>query len=193
MYYKSSRGVRFGAGAADSCLVPFLLSPGAAAGPAAGFGRGVSARLRPRALQLLQQQPNAGAAAAPGHSRDSNRTKSNPGSKPNPGSRPNASPNRCCSLIVGRCQNAAGRVQYAAAKYFAKFPTLTVAGGRMCRYSRRAPWGFFDISTHDREQLRGRQATSRPSGHPPLLQTMLGTPPPDIHCRMAGSCSGRHP
>jgi hypothetical protein len=40
-----------------------------------------------------------------------------------------------------------------------------------------SPPGFFDISTHDREQLRGRQATSRPSGHPPHLRTTLGPNP----------------
>jgi hypothetical protein len=112
-----------------------------------------------------------------GHSRDSNRGKPSPGSKPSPRSRPNASPNRFSSLIVGRCQNAARWVQYAPAKYFAKFPTLTVARGRKCRYSACVPCGFFDISTHDREQMRGRQAESRSLEHPPLLQTKLGPHP----------------
>jgi hypothetical protein len=186
MYYKSRRGVRFGAGAAASCLFPFLLSPGASAAPAAAFGRGVSVRMRPpcaAGAAAAGQRMGSGRAAA-GQQHQQHQIQPQPHRQPHPHqhrqppSHAHRQPQPLRQSYRRKIPKCGAGVAIRASKKFCKIPILDCRRGAEVPIQWTRPLGFFGISTHDREQLRGRQATSRPTGHPPQLRTTLGHLPP---------------
>ena len=178
-----------------SCLVP---------GPLQALRRHLGGAYRcgcvPHRLQVLQQQGSAWAAAGRLQGSNISSTKSNPNpiAKSNPMGTatprrmPIGNPNRCGSLIVGRSQNAARGWRYAPAKNFAKFPYLTVDGGRKCRYSGRAPWGSLASQPMTASSCGGGRPQAVLRGTPRNCERRWDTyPRPAL--QPGGSCSGRHP